>query len=119
MPDKISLSEIEEQELDGFDPLLKPIGYHLQPEHLRPSIWEYDTGESNREHRHDTQEELYTVLSGKVEITIDGKTIEMQPGDFVAVSPTEWRQVTAIEDSRLLAIGAPNESHDAVFRGGD
>lgn len=115
MPEKASLDSIDERDVDGFDPGLKPVGYLLQPDGLRPSVWEYAAGESNREHRHETQEELYTPLSGRVRLEAGGETVELEPGDFVVVPPDEWRQVTALEETTLLAVGAPNEAHDAVF----
>lgn len=115
MPEKITLEEIDEQELDGFEPTLKPIGYHLKPDSMRPSVWHYEEGESNREHRHKAQEELYTVLDGLVRVSFEEGDIELKPGDFTVVPSDKWRQITAEEDSTLFAVGAPNESHDAEF----
>lgn len=115
MPEKVSLDEIDVREVDGFDPKLKPVGYVLQPDYLRPSVWEYEAGESNRQHKHEAQEELYTPLEGRIRVKFVEETVELESGDFVVVPSDEWRQITAIEDATLLAIGAPNESHDAIF----
>lgn len=117
VPEKVSLDSVDERDINGFEPRLKPVGYHLQPDSLRPSVWEYESGESNRRHKHETQEELYTVLDGRVRIEFDDDGVELEPGNFVVVSPDEWRQITALEDATLLAIGAPNVSHDAIFPG--
>lgn len=115
VPEKVSLDEIDEREIDGFEPVLKPVGYVLQPEHLRPSVWEYEAGESNQKHKHETQEELYTPLHGKIRVEFEDETIGLEPGEFVSVPADTWRRLTATEDTTLLAIGAPNEAHDAVF----
>ena len=116
MPERISLNDVEPREVDGFEPQIKAIGYQLKPDNLRPSVWEYSAGESNKKHKHETQEELYTLLSGKMRIECQEESIELEPNDFLVVPPTEWRRLTALKDSTLLAIGAPNEAHDAVFQ---
>lgn len=115
VPEKVSLNEIDEREVDGFDPTLKPIGYFLQPDNLRPSVWEYEEGKSNQKHKHEAQEELYTPLEGRIRVEFNDETVELDSGDFVVVPSDEWRQITAVEDTTLLAIGAPNEAHDAIF----
>lgn len=115
VPEKASVGDLESRDVDGFEPQLKAIGYHLKPDNLRPSVWEYAAGESSKQHRHETQEELYTPLSGKIRVEYEDEFVDLEPSDFLVVPPSKWRRVTALEDSTLLAIGAPNEAHDAVF----
>lgn len=109
-----SIDETEPQEIDGIEPRLRAIGYELRPEEMRPSVWEYREGESNNRHRQEQQEELYVVLSGRFEMEIEDDTLDLAAGDVVVVEPDAWRRLTACEDSRLLAVGAPNIKDDSV-----
>lgn len=109
-----SIDDVDPQEIDGIEPSLRAIGYELRPEKMRPNVWEYAAGESNNRHRQSEQEELYVVLSGRFEMEIDEETVDLAEGDVIVVSPDAGRRLTAREDSRLLAVGAPNVSDDGV-----
>ncbi len=64
-------------------------------------------GYPEHDHTGDGQEELYTALSGKAEITVDGETATLEPGVWVAVPPEARRQVvTSDEPIKLLVVGA-------------
>lgn len=59
------------------------------------------------DHTHDEQEEVYTVLSGRVTLQLDDEEHLLEPGVFARVAPTERRKlVTVDEPARVLAIGA-------------
>ncbi len=92
-----------------------PIG----PDRLRPSVWHYEQGDENTYHRQDEQEELYLVLEGIVDVTIEREdqrdVVALEPGDVLVVPPESWRQLRAVEESRVLVIGAPNVSDDAIL----
>ena len=56
---------------------------------------------------HDDQEEVYTLLSGKVTLLVGGQEDELEPGVFARVGATEKRKlVTGDEPARVLAMGA-------------
>ena len=56
---------------------------------------------------HDDQEEVYTTLSGKATLTVEGEEYELAPGVFARVGATEKRKlVTGDEPARILAMGA-------------
>jgi uncharacterized cupin superfamily protein len=56
---------------------------------------------------HDDQEEVYTVLSGRVTLNVGGEEHELEPGVFARVGPAEKRKlVTGDEPARVLAMGA-------------
>ncbi|APW98757.1 cyclic nucleotide-binding protein [Halobiforma lacisalsi AJ5] len=114
----VDLENVEPHELDDIEPTLLPIGPELRPDRMRPSVWEYDAGEENTSHRQDEQEELYVVLEGTVDVTIehgdDRDVVELTSGDVLVVSPESWRQIRAIEESRVLVVGAPNVADDAI-----
>ena len=59
------------------------------------------------DHAHDEQEEVYTVLSGRTTMLIDGEEYELEPGVFARVGAHERRKfVTRDEGARILALGA-------------
>ncbi|XVH31412.1 cupin domain-containing protein [Haloferacaceae archaeon DSL9] len=111
---KTSLSDSDTHEFDG-GPTLNAVGYELRPDEMRPSVWQYDEGESNKRHKQGEQEELYVPLSGRFEMTIGDETIDLAPEEYVVVSPDEWRQVTAVEAGTLLVVGAPNVKDDGIL----
>lgn len=114
MYDRTTIDDLDPQTVDGIEPTLRAIGYELRPEEMRPSVWEYDAGESNTRHRQERQEELYVVLDGRFEMEVDEETFGIETGDVVVVPPGSWRQLTARQESRLLVVGAPNVKDDAV-----
>jgi quercetin dioxygenase-like cupin family protein len=62
---------------------------------------------------HDQQEEVYTVLEGRVTLQVGGEEHELVPGVWVRVGPSERRKmVTGDERATVLAIGAiPGEPY--------
>jgi quercetin dioxygenase-like cupin family protein len=63
---------------------------------------------------HDDQEEVYTVLSGRVTLRVGGEDHELEPGVFARVGASEKRKlVTGDEPARVLAMGAtPGKIYD-------
>lgn len=55
-------------------------------------------------HAHKQNEEIYTVLSGKGKVVIDGETVELAAGDWVRISPAAKRQFFAAEDSAISFV---------------
>lgn len=118
MYSKVSLDDVDPIEVDGDALTIRSVGYELRPEKMRPAVWEYDEGEENVFHRQEQQEELYVVLEGRFEVTIeredDREVIDVRSGDYLLVPPESWRQFRALEESRLLVVGAPNVKDDGV-----
>ncbi|WP_255166929.1 cupin domain-containing protein [Natrononativus amylolyticus] len=114
-------SEIEPHELEDEAPTLLPVGVELRPDEMRPSIWEYEKGEENAYHRQREQEELYVVLEGTVDVTIeredDRDVVELRQHDCLVVPPESWRQLRAVEDSTVLVVGSPNVKDDGILEG--
>ncbi|ELY85564.1 cupin domain-containing protein [Natrialba taiwanensis] len=114
----VSLDTVESRELDELEPTLLPVGLELQPEQMRPSVWHYERGEESTYHRQDEQEELYVVLEGTVDVTVERETerdvVTLTEHEFMVVPPESWRQLEAVEESRVLAIGAPNVADDSI-----
>jgi quercetin dioxygenase-like cupin family protein len=114
MYSRVTLSELELRDIEDIEPGLKATGYELQPEKMRPSVWEFEAGDSNTHHRQREQEELYFVLDGQLEMEVDDDVFEIAAGEFVIVSPESWRQLTAREESTVFIVGAPNVKDDAI-----
>ena len=58
------------------------------------------------DHGHDGQEEVYTVLSGRVTLRVGGEEYELEPGVWARIGPDEKRKfVTGPEPARIVAIG--------------
>lgn len=55
-------------------------------------------------HAHKNNEEIYTILSGKGKVVIDGETVELTVGDWIRISPAAKRQFFAAEDDGISFI---------------
>ncbi|MFW5948842.1 MAG: cupin domain-containing protein [Halolamina sp.] len=74
------------------------------------TVVEADSGWEGMEHDHaeDGEEEVYVLLDGAAELTVDGETVSLDPGDAVRVDPGDTRTLTFHEDdSRMIVAGAP------------
>jgi uncharacterized cupin superfamily protein len=75
----------------GIQVIELPPGFEHYPEH---------------DHSHDEQEEVYTVLDGRVTLIAGGEEYELVPGVFARVGPGEKRKLVSGEEGvRLLALG--------------
>lgn len=64
-------------------------------------------------HRHEQQEEVYVVLSGGGQVSLDGEVFEVRRWDAVRVAPDTTRAFEAGPDGlELLAFGAHTVSTD-------
>ncbi|AGN00336.1 hypothetical protein L593_01925 [Salinarchaeum sp. Harcht-Bsk1] len=122
---KVSLDEVEAHRLEEPERTILPIGVELRPAKMRPSVWEYEAGETSNRHRQREQEELYVPLAGRFEVAIAGneggedgtgdeELLELETGDYLVVDPETTRQLTAVTDGRILVVGAPNVTDDGV-----
>jgi len=68
--------------------------------------YEFAAGSTIHEHFH-PEEEVYEVIEGKLELTIDGKPEIAKPG-IVAIVPANSRHsVRALTDGRLIVVDHP------------
>lgn len=83
----------------GLQVLDLPAGFTDYPEH---------------DHAQDGQEEVYVVLDGSAELTIDGERIQADAGSVVRVEPESKRKlVPGPAGARVLAIGcAPGRGYE-------
>lgn len=74
------------------------------------TVVEAGEGWEGMEHAHgeDEQEEVYVLLDGAAELSIEGETVSLDPGDAVRVDPGDSRMLVFHEDdSRMVIAGAP------------
>ena len=77
---------------------------------LGVTVVEADEGWEGMEHAHgeDEQEEVYVLLDGAAELTIEGETVSLDAGDAVRVDAEDSRTLVFHEDdSRMVIAGAP------------
>jgi quercetin dioxygenase-like cupin family protein len=69
--------------------------------------YDFTAGSSIHEHFH-PEEEVYEVIEGELEVTIDGQSQIARPG-IVAIVPANSRHaVTALSDGRLIVVDHPS-----------
>jgi mannose-6-phosphate isomerase-like protein (cupin superfamily) len=68
-------------------------------------------GRGSYGHSHKTQEEIYFVLSGRLEFKLDDEVIDVGPGTAVRVAPAVVRSVwnNGPEDAQLVIVSTKIE----------
>lgn len=88
---------------------VKLVGAELGVESFGVQVLEFPPGFADypeHDHAADGQEEVYIVLAGSGEFTIDGETVAVDPSRLMRVAPAARRKLTPGPDGvRLLAIG--------------
>ena len=81
-------------------------GRYFHAVNMTVAHYEFTRGASIHEHHH-PQEELYEVLEGELELTVDGVTQVARPG-VVAIVPSHARHsVRALTDGRAIIVDSP------------
>ena len=72
--------------------------YRRMPEHTG--------GKGSYGHRHKEQEEIYFVVSGKLQFKLDDEIVEREGGTAIRVAPRTWRSVwnDEPEDAELVIV---------------
>ena len=68
--------------------------------------YDFKRGSSIHEHFH-PQEEVYEVIEGELEVTIDGQTQIAKPGVVAVVPPNARHSVKALTDGRAIIVDHP------------
>jgi mannose-6-phosphate isomerase-like protein (cupin superfamily) len=63
-------------------------------------------GKGSYGHRHKTQEEIYFVMSGKLQFKLGDDIVDLERGTAVRVAPETWRSVwnDEPEDAELIIV---------------
>ncbi len=81
-------------------------GRYLHTESMTFAHYEFDRGATIHEHFH-PEEEVYEVLAGELEITIDGTAHRARPGLVAIVPPNVRHSVKALTDGRMIVVDHP------------
>ena len=81
-------------------------GRHFDSASMTFGLWEFDAGASIHEHAH-PQEEVWQVLEGELEVTIDGSTAVAGPGVAAIVPPDTPHSIRALRAGRAIAVDHP------------
>jgi quercetin dioxygenase-like cupin family protein len=97
----VDMSEIEVRErLPGWK------GRYFHSDNMTFAHYEFRAGSSIHEHFH-PEEEVYEVIDGEIEVTIDGTSRVARPG-LVAIVPANSRHsVKALTDGKLIVVDHP------------
>jgi unsaturated pyranuronate lyase len=68
--------------------------------------YEFDAGSTIHEHHHE-QEEVWNVIEGELELTIDGVVQRAGPGLVAIVRPNAPHSVRALSDGRAIIVDHP------------
>jgi quercetin dioxygenase-like cupin family protein len=81
-------------------------GRYFHSAHMTFAHYDFKRGSSIHEHFHD-EEEVYEVIEGELEITVDGVPQIARPG-LVAIVPANVRHaVKALSDGRVIVVDHP------------
>jgi quercetin dioxygenase-like cupin family protein len=82
------------------------LGKHFNSPSMTFGHWEFTGGASIHEHCH-PQEEVWEVLEGVLEVTIDGITQIAGPGMVAIVPPNARHSVKALSDGKAIVVDHP------------
>ena len=69
--------------------------------------YEFAAGSSIHEHAH-PEEEVYEVIEGELEVTIDGTSQIVKPGVIAIVPANSRHSVRALTNGRLIVVDYPS-----------
>ena len=71
-------------------------------------------GEITLLHKHIRSEEIYFILQGEGDMKLDNKTIQVNSGDSICITPGTKHNIrnTGNEDLKILCCCSPAYSHD-------
>ena len=99
-----NFEDIETSGADGIDGRFSR--KFLDSTELGVSRWRYEPGTQVPGHRHEVQEEVYTVINGSGRVKLDDEIIEIKQWDVIRVAPKVARGFEAGPDGlEIIAAG--------------
>jgi len=81
-------------------------GRHFHSPSMTFGHWEFSSGSSIHEHAH-PQEEVWEILAGELEVTIDGITQIVGPGMAAIVPANTSHALKALSDGKAIVVDYP------------
>jgi quercetin dioxygenase-like cupin family protein len=97
---------VDTNKLSVFERLPGWRGRYFDSPSMTFAHYEFDAGSSIHEHSH-PEEEVWQVIEGELEITIDGVTRRAGPGSAGIVPPDTLHSVRAISDGKAIVVDYP------------
>ena len=98
----IQLNSIKEKELlPGFTVRM------VHTETMTLAYWDIKAGSILPEHSHHHEQVAAQVIEGEFELTLEGETRVMKPGDLAVVPSNALHSGRAITDCKLLDVFSP------------
>jgi mannose-6-phosphate isomerase-like protein (cupin superfamily) len=72
-------------------------------------------GQRTQRHYHRASEEIYFVLEGEGDLTIDGEQLHVGAGDAALIPAGTWHEIVATSPLRFLCCCAPPYGDDDTF----
>ena len=66
-------------------------------------------------HYHDRKEETFQLLFGDLEVELEGKRINPQPGDTVLVEPGTWHKFHTLDGAIFEEISTTHYNNDSFY----
>jgi len=73
------------------------------------------SGQKHPSHHHKRKEETFQLLYGDLQITVDGKSYDMHPGDTMMVMPGIWHDFQSKNGAVIEEISTTHFSNDSVY----
>ena len=103
---KFNMDELSAQNATTDLPYLE----FMRVESMSAYIYELPAGASDEQEPHD-QDEIYYVVKGRSDFTVDGETVAIKPGDILFVKKFANHLFSNIsEDLSLLVVFAPPDT---------
>ncbi len=101
MKSSINLSQIKEKEiLPGFH------GKFVHAASMTMAYWRIEAGHALPEHQH-VHEQVVNVLSGTLEIILDGESVMLNKGSVLVIPPNVSHSGLSITDCEILDVFHP------------
>lgn len=103
---KFNMDELSSQRANTDLPYLE----FMRVESMSGYIYELPAGATDEQTPHD-QDEIYYVVKGRSDLTVDGETVAIKPGDILYVKKFAKHLFSNItEDLSLLVVFAPPDT---------
>ena len=106
----VSTDDVEERERRGGGPASRDVAGALGAEHMMIRVWRYGPGHEMAYHRHQNQEEVYSLTAGgPQEIQVGDEMVTLHDGDWVRIGKDTPRRIVNRTDREAvwLTIAAP------------